>query len=365
MTTLHIFNPEHDIALALNQQRFMAPHAGRQLRANLGYIPAFWANDADMVLVDEVEGALEAVRHLKRYAHDVAFVSKADLAHMDVRMIDRIEPWGWDLKLCTELLDTQPALQPLLPTVQQLDEIRQLSHRRFAAEAVLPHLTALDQHLTGESVCCTTVEQALQQIERHTDSVLKAPWSSSGRGLRYVRRTLTDHERGWLNNIIARQGSVMVEPRYNKVYDFGMEFYAHADGVRYQGLSLFDTENGAYSGSVLATEEDKEKMMQRYVSSSLLALVKQSLIDTLTPLLRNKYIGAFGVDMMITAGSANSFFLHPCVEINLRRTMGHTALSLSPDAYSAQGVMRVTYTGGKYKLRVTSVIDNLLNTSVI
>ena len=86
MTTLHIFNPEHDIALDLNQQRFMAPHAGRQLRANLGYIPAFWANDADLVLVDEVEGSLEAVRHLKRYAHDVAFVSKADLAHMDVRI---------------------------------------------------------------------------------------------------------------------------------------------------------------------------------------------------------------------------------------------------------------------------------------
>ena len=110
---------------------------------------------------------------------------------------------------------------------------------------------------------------------------------------------------------------------------------------------------------------DKEKMMERYVSAPLLALVKQSLIDTLTPLLRNKYTGAFGVDMMITAGSANSFYLHPCVEINLRRTMGHTALSLSPDAYSAQGVMRVTFTGGKYKLRVTSVIDNLLNTSVI
>lgn len=364
MTTLHIFNPEHDMALASGQPRFIAPHAGRQLRADLGYVPAFWANDNDLVLVDEVEGALEAVRHLKRYAHDVAFVNKADLARMDVRMIDCIEPWGWDGKLCTELLDAQPELKPLLPADALLEEMRRLSHRRFAAENVLPQLKTLDSRLTGESICCTSVEQALQQVECRADSVLKAPWSGSGRGLRYVRRTLTAHERGWMNNVVARQGSVMVEPRYRKVCDFGMEFYASADGVRYQGLSLFQTENGAYAGSVLATEQDKEKMMERYVSAGLLQRVRQGIVDILTPLLCGIYTGAFGVDMMIVAGTADAFLLHPCVEVNLRRTMGHTALALSPDAFSARGVMRIGYTGGRYRLKVTPVIDNLLNTSM-
>ena len=32
---IHVFNPEHDIALAANQKRFTAPHAGRQMRADL------------------------------------------------------------------------------------------------------------------------------------------------------------------------------------------------------------------------------------------------------------------------------------------------------------------------------------------
>ena len=40
---LHIFNPEHDLALAANLSNFTAPHAGRQLRADLGFIPAIWA----------------------------------------------------------------------------------------------------------------------------------------------------------------------------------------------------------------------------------------------------------------------------------------------------------------------------------
>ena len=34
--TLHVFNPEHDIALASNLSNFTAPHAGRQLRAPCG-----------------------------------------------------------------------------------------------------------------------------------------------------------------------------------------------------------------------------------------------------------------------------------------------------------------------------------------
>ena len=76
---LHIFNPEHDIALAANQERFTAPHAGRRLRTDLGLIPAFWASEGDMVLVDDVEAAIEARRHLSKFGKDVVFVTYADL----------------------------------------------------------------------------------------------------------------------------------------------------------------------------------------------------------------------------------------------------------------------------------------------
>ena len=38
---LHIFNPEHDLALAANLRQFTAPHAGRQLRSDLAFIPVF------------------------------------------------------------------------------------------------------------------------------------------------------------------------------------------------------------------------------------------------------------------------------------------------------------------------------------
>ena len=65
---LHIFNPEHDIALASDMFNFVAPHAGREMRSDLGFLPALWAEDGDMVLVDDIASALSRVRHLSRYA---------------------------------------------------------------------------------------------------------------------------------------------------------------------------------------------------------------------------------------------------------------------------------------------------------
>ena len=55
---LHVFNPEHDIALASNLSNFTAPHAGRQLRYDLGFLPALWAEDGDIIKIDLSKGIL-------------------------------------------------------------------------------------------------------------------------------------------------------------------------------------------------------------------------------------------------------------------------------------------------------------------
>ena len=374
---LHIFNPEHDIALAADLERFTAPHAGRQLRASLGFIPAFWAEDGDMVLVDEVEAALEAVRHMKAYAHDVMFVTKDMLGTMDaslVAAIDAVEPWGWDKTLGFQLAKANARLAALVPSAQQLEVIRTMSSRRYAAENLLPAMVAIDSRLVGKSVYCETMEEVDAQLIANGQSVIKAPWSSSGRGIRYIGSSLDDHQQGWLRNIMKQQGGVTVEPLYNKVYDFGMEFYASAGSetseptVRYCGLSLFDTSNGAYSGSILATEEDKREMLSQYVDLQLLDKVKQFVVSCLAPKLAGVYSGPFGIDMMAVVNGSNpsdGFLLHPCVELNLRRTMGHVALALSPNELEPRKLMRIFFNSGKYKMRISTTAENLLNTGLV
>jgi hypothetical protein len=48
------------------------------------------------------------------------------------------------------------------------------------------------------------------------------------------------------------------------------------------------------------------------------------------------------------------YLLNPCVEINLRRTMGHVALALSEQTRPDQ-MMRVEYSGNTYKLKIKQI----------
>lgn len=66
---IHIFNPEHEMALAANVKRFTAPHAGRELRHDLGYLPMVWADEGDYILVDDPEACMESMRHLRVPLH--------------------------------------------------------------------------------------------------------------------------------------------------------------------------------------------------------------------------------------------------------------------------------------------------------
>ena len=88
--------------------------------------------------------------------------------------------------------------------------------------------------------------------------------------------------------------------------------------------------------------------MQRTLHSLLVAEVS------------GKYVGPFGVDMMIVKlADAKELCVHPCVEINFRRPMGHVALSLSTnDVPQPKRLMQITYTA-KYRLKISLAGDDL------
>ena len=343
---LHIFNPEHDLALASNLANFTAPHAGRQLRSDLGYLPALWAADGDCVLVESVEQARRAYGRLRaRVGGDPCqFVDKHQLSRLD---ITEVRPWGWDLALRSFLLRYGVEA---VPDEEAVATIRDLSHRRQAVRL----LRELQMPGTvGYSVCADQMAEVHEFLRRHGRIVVKAPWSSSGRGIRFIDGSLNDYHEGWIRHVVEQQQCVVLEPYFNKVKDFGMEFESDAEGqVHYCGLSLFETKHGAYTGNLIATEEVKLEMISRYVSVELLTDVKERLIALLTDLCRARYAGPLGVDMMIVASpSHDGFLLHPCVEVNLRRTMGHAALAVTPLADGFPRVMSIVLTD-KYRIQI-------------
>lgn len=362
---LHIFNPEHELALASNLRQFTAPHAGRQLRSDLSFIPALWADEGDLVLVDDIDNARDKVRHLGGDLVDkVEFITKVQLAHfIKTEFLDSVHPWGWDLSLKGEL-EHIGIPEIALPGDAILNKVRAISSRQWAAE-----------HLQSGVRFVQSVAEVKSLVREWGKAVIKAPWSSSGRGVRFVSadefRECSDYpslER-WVGNIIYRQGGVTVEPYYNKVMDFGMEFEMVDGKVLYRGLSLFDTIKNAYSGNVLCPEDKKEEMMTRYVSPERLLQIRQHVIDVMEPALKGIYSGPFGVDMMIYAKEQNlpasdgassdvqdDFGVNECIEVNLRRTMGHVAIDLADYLQKTSSelnqLMRVEFDGNRYHLRV-------------
>lgn len=346
---IHVFNPEHDIALAANSRFWTSPHAGRQLRADLGWLPVLWAEDRDVVIVDDIAKAENAVRKIKRNLPDVTFVTMDKLLAFDLSDAI-ILPWGWDLSI-TQQLRRAGVNESLLPSDQQLERIRNLSDRATACR-LLEYLCKRVPDCIGESRIITNVSEIENARAEWGEIVLKSPWSSSGRGVRYMDDRPNNIIR-WAEKVLRTQGHLIVERRLDKILDFGMEFSAGRDGiVTYEGLSLFDTSGGAYTGSVLATEEEKMKIFENYHVAEQLEVIQSAICMWMKNELSNDYYGPFGVDMMICRNSVNDVLVNPCVEINLRRTMGHVALAISPEEPERQQVMRIGYEGANYHFRV-------------
>lgn len=375
---LHIFNPEHDIALAHGSPLFTSPRAGRQLRADLGFLPALWAGEESVVWTDQPQEALEAVRRLGLDVPPGLFVDTPSLRRL-ARQVEAVDPWGWDAALCHHLqrLGVNPRI---LPTAEELEEVRALSHRRTAKELLdsIHHTSLTDNtiedsikekeeviettskaveltgeaiELTGEAIEVKDEAALLQQLARWPEAVLKAPWSSSGRGVRMVSAPVHSSVLQWALGVMRRQGSLMVEPLYHKVADFGMEFSAKADGFTYLGLSLFDTSGTAYTGNVLANEEEKRTKLARYLSPTQIDSLRQLVLNCLEAISPRFRLGPFGIDMMIVRTEDGKTRVHPCVEINFRRTMGHVAIALQQRITTPFEAMAVTFEDGHYHLR--------------
>ena len=351
MGKLHVFNPEHDIALASHQWQFTSPRAGRQLREDLCWLPVLWASEGDAILVSDSFD----VSQLDAEYQNFKFVTLNEIHNKKFRLTDLssndrtsffdvVSPWGFDRAIAHSLGYVHtPEL------TSRLDKIRMLSSRQWCAS-----------HLQNDVDYCTSSLEVEASISRHvtntrrmkgpsdTGVVFKSPWSSSGRGVQF------HYNATWVSSVIRRQGGIIVEPQYQKVIDFAFEYISHDGIIEYAGLSLFATSGGAYTGNILASEVEKERILAQYLSLERQKELRQSIIDKVSADITPVYQGPFGVDMMIVSADATSetSIEHDQVvvcELNLRRTMGHVALALSR---THLGEMQIKFDGNHYSLQI-------------
>lgn len=359
MFRLHLFNPWHDEALAAHSPYYTPTAAARRLEAAWGQLPLLWAGKGDCVGIFATRkgrpAKSDAVNCLADTGSPLAQLPIVAFNHLGEAFwqdVSCICPWGWDA-LLVHRLRKAGAPERLLPDATRLEDIRRLSSRQTTAR-LLPLMRSLPFPTIGHSTIATTEAQVRQAADdlaadaqggKPGHMMGKSLWSCSGRGVFSTTTALSATSLQRIRKLLQTQGGIEIEPLYQRVADFALEFEADAEGrVRYIGLSLFHTSvRGAYTANYIAPEAYLIDLLNRKVGRDVsheVAAAAQAAADHLTDLLDHRYSGPLGVDMMYVVPFPLSPYiinpttmaaqarLHPCVEVNLRRTMGAVALSL-------------------------------------
>jgi len=318
LSRLHLFNPENDLALAQGLPRYTPPSHAAALHRAGALMPAWWAGEDDRIVAPpEMEADLAHVRD--RFGLHGRIHTAADGALTP-------DPWGWSADAVRQFraVGVDGAS---LPSDSRISELRYLSHRRTAAEIL--RLMGREDLAAVET---SDPDEVLALEAAHTGCYVKSPWSCSGRGVFCASALSRDVLRTRVAGLIRRQGSVTVERGVrDKTLDFAALYRSEGGKVTFAGLSVFRAEErGTYGGNIVASQDWIRELIVSHVDSGELDRAISCHEKILTPLVGSRYTGWLGIDMMAGASSG----LHPCIELNLRRTMGvvamHVASRLDP-----------------------------------
>ncbi len=279
---IYIFNPEHDLCIANGDENFVPP------RSAVGF----------------AKENIDLSEYLER----------------PNKQRRQIIPWGWNHALKKRLINEgiDPAT---LPSEEELQFIRTHSRREFVLD-VHSRLNSRASQVIGPDyrITATSVCEIEAFISANGSAVLKSPLSGSGKGIRFVRERLSESDEGWCRRTLDKQGSVIVEQRFEIIKECAMLFECHHEGIDFIGYSLFESRNGAYSKNILASNEEIEDIITDYIPRETLTIIREDLTAILAESLVGNYEGFLGVDQIICQADSPIFI--PVSEINLRMTMG-------------------------------------------
>lgn len=215
--------------------------------------------------------------------------------------VSAIVPWGWDSRLKQCLLK-QGAYPAILPTDEWLENLRNLQHRT----TILP--------LQPHAAQAANTEEVQSFLTKHSSIVLKAPWSGSGRGIRWVDNELSFNDKAWIEKTAASQRCVIVEKRLKVNQDFAIEYTIENKKVHSTGLSLFVTQSGVYRHNIQVSDNEIRKL------TGITPQMEEKFLEWLQENIAPFYEGPLGLDLIKTV--SDKIYVS---ELNIRHTMGMVA----------------------------------------
>ena len=175
MKVVRIFNPEHDLALAFGGTNYTPPPMARLLRRDLQLLPMWIGDNGECVLSqgDDIDNSwIEDMNNVYELGVEVTTTEQ-------IPYFDAFSPWGWNLFLRRRLF-LDGAKESALPSIEDVDNIRKLSHRRISIEI---HRMFLDRVKGLRDIIpieCYDIEAVLDFARKYPCAYTKAPWSSRG-----------------------------------------------------------------------------------------------------------------------------------------------------------------------------------------
>ena len=359
---IHYFNPGHESAV-LNGSRFYQPNANVvKMQEDLAFLPAWYAAPDDFVLTVQplTDDFLSTIRLLKPLAR--AVTSADFFSNRELLLEEEAKPWGISPQsvYCFEQLNKQYKLQLKVPEWKGVyHSLGSRSTSRECLSSLIDCIPEIEERILPLylSDIKAVEEYVVNSGERQ---VVKAPYSSSGRGLIWLSpERLVQSEKQVLRGVLKRQKEVSVEPALDKRLDFSMHFEINLAGeVLFVGYSLFQTNvKGAYEKSLLLEQDELEKRITAFIDEELLLSIRSRLFTFIRQRYSPEYKGNIGVDMLIYQADGQ-YRLNPCVEINMRKSMGYLAIQLFNNYIlpSSQGEFFVKYYPGRQAVEQHEVL---------
>ncbi|MGM9788556.1 MAG: hypothetical protein ACI3ZF_06640 [Candidatus Cryptobacteroides sp.] len=240
---------------------------------------------------------------------------------------EEINVWGWDLVIKHRLLN-QGIPEDKLPSDEHIAMIRRLAHRRESMKLGI----YLSERLNSPYLSypaqreLKSVGELAYFIEEVGDVMVKSPWSSSGKGLRRLYRgRVTENDWGRCRKVMEKQGSLIAEELQELALNVGIQLRIKEGKASLANYSIFETCRCAYKDNLLVSDDYVRRKCAEYLPEGLLDQACGEIIKYLEHSEFRFYSGYLGVDTYICRDREGNYLLRPCVEINLRMTMGIVA----------------------------------------
>ena len=355
-STIFYFNPTCELAVVNGSFSYMPPLLLQEMESDLSILPFVFGTEDDYILTENPPSTM-FVQRLK----DAGFVlprfcSLTELESLPSGSFDNICPWGWSpaahfkLKNLKEKCSSEFRKSP----VYNWRKEHRILYERSTSLDFLNRLLKnnppdwfIDQSLTGvPATSCEEIEILLLKIQKPL--VIKAPVSSSGRGIQIIRKTkLSDSNKQWISGILKQQNYLIIEPYLEKLSDLSFQFLIkdHAE-IDYLGYSVFETNsNGQYKSTtihpaleIILQPEDFSVLGEKIniTARILMEALKKSVYV-------RHYRGYVGIDSILFR-KEDRLMIQPCIEVNCRVNMGIINLMLEEKIYQGSS--------GKFELSI-------------